>query len=85
MKIISTQVFDEFAAHNLSGFTRKSMVKKYLAPQDSPSIQRRIRVDPWPEGGTEFTLTVVLLMTPNPSPKLVLSIQLNLCKQDTSL
>jgi hypothetical protein len=47
MKTISTQVFDEFTAHNLRGFPRKSTVKKYLAPdQDSPSIQRRIRVDP---------------------------------------
>jgi hypothetical protein len=37
-------------AHNLSGFARKSTVKKYLAPQDSPSIQHRIRIDPW-QGG----------------------------------
>jgi hypothetical protein len=44
MKNISTQVFDEFTAHNLSEFARKSTVKKYLAPQDSPSIRRRIRV-----------------------------------------
>jgi hypothetical protein len=41
MKTISTQVFDEFTAHNLSGFARKSTMKKYLAPQDSPSKSRR--------------------------------------------
>jgi hypothetical protein len=40
---ISTQVFDELTAHIL--------VKKYLAPQDSSSIRRPIRVAP------EFTLT----------------------------
>jgi hypothetical protein len=36
-----TQVFDEFMANNLSGFARKSTVKKYLAPHDSPSNLRR--------------------------------------------
>jgi methyltransferase-like protein len=42
IKTISTQVFGEFTTHNLSGFARKSTVKKYLA-QDSPSIRRQIR------------------------------------------
>jgi hypothetical protein len=47
MKTISThQVFDEFTLHNLSGFARKSTVKKYFALK----IRRRIRVDPWPGG-----------------------------------
>jgi hypothetical protein len=41
MKTISTQVFDEFTSHNLSGFIRKSTVKKYFAPQDSTSNLRR--------------------------------------------
>jgi hypothetical protein len=40
-KKISTQVFDEFTAHNLCGFASKSTVKKYLAPQDSLSNSRR--------------------------------------------
>jgi hypothetical protein len=43
----SVQVFDEFMMHYLSGFARKSTVKKYLIFQDSPSIRRRIRVDPY--------------------------------------
>jgi hypothetical protein len=43
-----TQVLDEFMEHNLSVFDGE----KYLAPQDLPSIRRRIHVDPWPgEGG----------------------------------
>jgi hypothetical protein len=33
--------FDEFTAHNLSWFARKSTVKKYVAPQDSTSNSRR--------------------------------------------
>jgi hypothetical protein len=41
IKTISTQVFDKFMMHNLSGFARKSTGKKYLAPRDSPSIRRR--------------------------------------------
>jgi hypothetical protein len=39
MKTIKTQVFDEFTVHNLSGLARKSTVKKYLAPQDSPFLK----------------------------------------------
>jgi hypothetical protein len=45
MKTISTQVFDEFMVHNLSGFARKSTVKEYFVPQDSTSVRHRIRVD----------------------------------------
>jgi hypothetical protein len=41
MKTINTQVFDEFPVHNLSGFARKSTVKKYLAPQESTSNSHR--------------------------------------------
>jgi hypothetical protein len=41
MKTISTQVFDELTVCNLSGFARKSTVKKYLAPRDSTSNSRR--------------------------------------------
>jgi hypothetical protein len=37
MKTISTQLFDEFTSHNLSGFAWKSTVKKYFAPQFSTS------------------------------------------------
>jgi hypothetical protein len=61
MKTIRTRLFAEFSTHNLSGFARKLTLKKYLAPQDSPSIWRWICVDPWPPlGGTEFTLTTAL-------------------------
>jgi hypothetical protein len=56
MKTISTQVFDDFTAHNLSGFARKLTVKKYLAPQDSTSNSRRLLT----RRGTEFRLTAAL-------------------------
>jgi hypothetical protein len=48
MKTIITQVFDEFTAHNLSGFARKSTVKKNIW-----LLGIRRQFDVVPDGGVQ--------------------------------